>query len=225
MNRLALFAAIGLSIVLSAPVAIADDVIIKQIQPEQPKPSPSGQPTPEQPKPQAQPTSAPSTSWGISGAIQPIAGDYQFSYSLRQAGLSAAQVEQIQPILAEVSKGFDDYSTEHSRKMAALTAKYRAAVAAAQKAEDKPPQADEAVKAAGAELAKLVDEFEKDRAKRHDAFFAKAANILSAHQLEQVRDGFDVRSKDPAVRDSAMARMTLRDATRGITLTPAQWTG
>jgi len=227
VNRVALTAAVGLSVLLVAFVAagIADDVVIKQIQPEHPKPPPGGQPTPEQPKVQPQPTSSsPSTPWGVSGPIQPIAGDYQFGYALRQANLSAAQVEQIQPILAEISKGFDAYNANYTQKMTTLGAKYRCAVAAAQKAGDKAPNEHEAVKAAGTELARLADEFEQDRGKRHDDFFAKAARILSAEQLEQVKDAFDIHGKDPAVRDPAMARVTLREMTRGITLTAAQRT-
>lgn len=193
---------------VGSSVALADEVIVKEVKPDQPKASPTPTATPG-------PTTPVAPSAGESG-------DAVIAASIKGLNLSEATKAKLQPALDAMVA--DDAATtkDFQRRLDAANDKLKGAWEAAKKAGSQNPYQDATVKTGMAECQKLLTDFAKTRTDRQAKFIEAAKGVLSAEQLAELQDDVDRASRVHALVDKAERRQRTRALAAGVAMSAEQ---
>ncbi|MCG3179747.1 MAG: hypothetical protein BIFFINMI_02090 [Phycisphaerae bacterium] len=194
---------------------LAEDVQVKVINPDGASPTTqpdntSAAPASTTPKPTT-PTPGPRPAW------TPVGGDWMISNAFSTAKVTDDQKAKLKDVLAEMeaaAKADQDKTTELWKKARDL--------GKAAKDAGKDPAKDPDVRAAAEEIGKQWQENAKAMAARREKLLASLDGVLSADQIEKIKDQFDLFSPDLATRNKPLAKGWIRSSLPGVTISDEQ---
>ncbi|MCG3181873.1 MAG: hypothetical protein BIFFINMI_04308 [Phycisphaerae bacterium] len=209
-----LAAAIAAALLACLGSAVAEDVIVKSINPDSPGTTTQPDGTVGQPQTTDTPAVKPAPPVTVA-TMKPVGGDWTITMALRQAKVSDEQLQKLQPTIDELSKEGD---AEVAKRMELLT-KMQTAYEKARSNGVKNPGEQEDIKALLAEMTAQNKASMDGMQQRRDRLAAALEGVCTPEQIVSIKDQFERSSPDNKVRNRPMARDWIRQVTPGVTLT------